>query len=154
MTTIESVEACTINLPLAKPVQIATRQIAGRYYTLVRVRCTDGSMGIGICHSGTRFGGLATEAVRQMFRPLLIGKDPHCTEGLWQAMYKDSLLNGRSGAVMRALSALDIALWDRNARSVGLPLWRYLGAMSEGTIPAYASGGYYGRRRHRGRTSR
>ena len=59
MVTIESVEAATINLPLAQPVQIATRRIAGRFYTLVRVRCSDGSTGIGICHSGTRFGGLA-----------------------------------------------------------------------------------------------
>ncbi|MDE1991826.1 MAG: mandelate racemase/muconate lactonizing enzyme family protein [Rhizobiaceae bacterium] len=145
MITIESVAACTINLPLANPVQIATRRIAGRFYTLVRVRCSDGSEGVGICHSGTRFGGLATAAVREMFRPLLLGQDPHRTEGLWQAMYQDSLLNGRSGAVMRALSAIDIALWDRNARSASLPLWRYLGAVSEGTIPVYASGGYYGR---------
>jgi L-alanine-DL-glutamate epimerase-like enolase superfamily enzyme len=145
MITIQSVEACTISLPLERPVQIATRKIAGRFYTLVRVRCTDGSTGIGICHSGTRYGGLATIAVRELFRPLLVGQDPHRTEGLWDLMYRDSLLNGRSGAVMRALSAIDIALWDRNARSAGLPLWRYLGAVSEGTIPAYASGGYYGR---------
>ncbi len=45
---------------------------------------------------------------------------------------------------MRAISAVDIALWDRNARSVGLPLWRYLGSYQTETVPAYASGGYYG----------
>jgi L-alanine-DL-glutamate epimerase-like enolase superfamily enzyme len=44
---------------------------------------------------------------------------------------------------MRALSAVDIALWDRNARSVNLPLWRYLGAYQSEDVPAYASGGYY-----------
>ncbi|WP_439627121.1 mandelate racemase/muconate lactonizing enzyme family protein [Shinella sp.] len=143
MSVIEAIEACTVNLTLTKPVQLSTRRIEKRCYTLVRIRCTDGSTGIGICHGGTRYGGLATTAVRELFRPLLIGEDAHRTEGLWQAMYQDSLLNGRTGAVMRALSAVDIALWDRNARKSGLPLWRYLGAVSKGTIPTYASGGYY-----------
>ena len=34
------------------------------------------------------------------------------------------------GDVMRALSALDIALWGRNARAAGLPLSRYLGGVA------------------------
>jgi L-alanine-DL-glutamate epimerase-like enolase superfamily enzyme len=44
---------------------------------------------------------------------------------------------------MRAISALDIALWDCNARSVGLPLYKLLGAVVTDSVPAYASGGYY-----------
>jgi L-alanine-DL-glutamate epimerase-like enolase superfamily enzyme len=44
---------------------------------------------------------------------------------------------------MRALSIIDIALWDRNARAAGLPLYKYLGAYAEGGVEAYASGGYY-----------
>jgi L-alanine-DL-glutamate epimerase-like enolase superfamily enzyme len=58
-------------------------------------------------------------------------------------MYQEALLQGRTGAVMRALSALDIALWDHNARAAGLSLARYLGAYYDGAVPAYASGGYY-----------
>ena len=46
-------------------------------------------------------------------------------------------------AVMRALSAIDTAVWDLNARTVKLPLFQYLGAMVEDRVPAYASGGYY-----------
>lgn len=44
---------------------------------------------------------------------------------------------------MRALSAVDIALWDLNARRARLPLWQYLGASDAESVPAYASGGYY-----------
>jgi L-alanine-DL-glutamate epimerase-like enolase superfamily enzyme len=44
---------------------------------------------------------------------------------------------------MRAISALDIALWDLNARRAELPLWRYLGSQTADSVPAYASGGYY-----------
>jgi L-alanine-DL-glutamate epimerase-like enolase superfamily enzyme len=58
-------------------------------------------------------------------------------------MYQDSLLHGRAGSVMRALSIIDNALWDRNARAAGLPLAQYLGASATDSVPAYASGGYY-----------
>ena len=78
-----------------------------------------------------------------MIRPRLLGRDPHGTEAIWHDIYQDTLLNGRAGAVMRALSAVDIALWDRNARAANLPLWRYMGSYQTETVPAYASGGYY-----------
>ncbi len=143
MSTIERVEARTIRIPLAAPVAFSTRKVEARHYTLVRITCGDGTSGIGFCHGGTRYGGLASDAVRELLRPLLIGEDAHRTEGLWQELYQDSLLNGRAGAVMRGLSAVDIALWDRNARAAGLPLWRYLGGFRKETVPAYASGGYY-----------
>ncbi|KAG1529979.1 hypothetical protein G6F50_017628 [Rhizopus delemar] len=44
---------------------------------------------------------------------------------------------------MRALSALDIALWGLTAKTAGLPLHKFLGAVELETVPAYASGGYY-----------
>ncbi len=143
MTTIATVEARTVRVPLATPVAFSTRRIAARHYTIVRLTTTDGVAGFGFCHGGAQFGGLATTAVREMLRPRLIGQDPHCTEALWADMVQDTLLNGRAGAVMRAISAVDIALWDRNARSTGLPLWRYMGSFRTTTVPAYASGGYY-----------
>lgn len=58
-------------------------------------------------------------------------------------MYQESLLHGRAGSVMRAISAIDIALWDRNSRAAGLPLNEYLGSFRAEEVPAYASGGYY-----------
>jgi len=143
MARITTVEACDVRVPLAAPIAFSTRRIEARHYTLVRITTSDGVVGHGFCHSGAKFGGLATLAVRELMRPLLVGRDPHCTEAIWQDIHQDTLLNGRAGAVMRALSAVDIALWDRNARSVGLPLWRYLGSYQTETVPAYASGGYY-----------
>src|SRR5207248_56886 len=62
---------------------------------------------------------------------------------LWEEMYRETLLHGRTGTVMRTISTLDIALWDLNARSAELPLYRYLGYWAKDKVPAYASGGYY-----------
>jgi L-alanine-DL-glutamate epimerase-like enolase superfamily enzyme len=140
---IVSVEARTVSIPLDNPTSFSTRQVLGRDYTVVRVRTSDGHQGIGFCYSGSRGGVLVTHAVRELFKQTLIGQNALRVEGLWQDMYQDSLLHGRAGSAMRALSILDIALWDRNARAAGLPLSQYLGASAKETVPAYASGGYY-----------
>ena len=142
MSRIESVSSCTVRVPLDQVTSFSTRTVDAREYVLVRLR-GDGFEGIGFCYAGSRAGGLVGLAVRELLAPLLIGEDPYRVEGLWQRMYRESLLHGRAGSVMRALSALDIALWDRNARAAGLPLHRYLGANHADTVPAYASGGYY-----------
>ncbi len=140
---ITAVEARTIRVPLDNPTSFATRDVVARDYGVVRVRTSDGLKGIGFCYGGSRGGSLVAHAVRDLFAPMLVGEDPHRTEGHWQAMYQEALLHGRTGSVMRALSIIDVALWDRNARAAGLPLWKYLGAYADDRVPAYASGGYY-----------
>jgi L-alanine-DL-glutamate epimerase-like enolase superfamily enzyme len=142
MTKIASVEAVTVVVPLQTGVAFSTRSVAERNYGLVRITTDDGVTGIGFCYAGHRAGDLVTDAVIELLAPVLIGEDPCLVEWLWQRMYDESLLHGRAGAVMRALSALDIALWDRNARAVSLPLWRYLGGYAKDSVAAYASGGY------------
>jgi L-alanine-DL-glutamate epimerase-like enolase superfamily enzyme len=84
-----------------------------------------------------------SEIVTNLLAPLLRGQDPYRVEGLWSEMYQEALLQGRTGTVMRAISAIDIALWDHNARAAGLPLYKFLGAFASESVAAYASGGYY-----------
>lgn len=143
MAKIVSAEARTVRIPLKQATAFARRQVTGRDYTLVRIRTDDGVEGIGHCYAGHSGGNVVTTAVREMLAPMLIGADPTATELLWARMYQEVLLHGRVGSVMRALSILDTALWDRNARAANLPLYKYLGAAYAGTVPAYASGGYY-----------
>ncbi|PLZ03882.1 racemase [Burkholderia sp. WAC0059] len=142
-TQIVSVEARTVRVPLDHATAFSTRLVHARDYALVRVRTADGVEGIGFCYGGSRAGSLVTHAVRELFAPLLVGQPSLDVEGLWHGMYQESLLQGRAGSVMRALSIVDNALWDRNARAAGLPLSRYLGGTSAERVPAYASGGYY-----------
>lgn len=143
MPIIESVSACIARVPLDNPVTFSTRRVTAREYCLVRIRAADGTEGLGYCYAVNNAGRLLAVAVTDLLAPRLVGQDSHRVEGLWREMYQDALLLGRAGGVMRALSALDIALWDLNARSAGLPLYRYLGAVSLDRVPAYASGGYY-----------
>jgi L-alanine-DL-glutamate epimerase-like enolase superfamily enzyme len=143
MAVIESVSACIARVPLDNPVQFSTRTVNAREYCLVRVRDRDGVEGVGYCYAVNTSGRLLQVAVTDLLAPLLLGQDSWRVEGLWRDMYQEALLQGRAGAVLRALSALDIALWDLNARSVGQPLYKLLGATVLDKVPAYASGGYY-----------
>ncbi|HEX6007405.1 MAG TPA: mandelate racemase/muconate lactonizing enzyme family protein, partial [Burkholderiales bacterium] len=143
MPKIQSVSVCVARVPLDVVTSFATRTVSARDYCLVKVRSTDGVEGIGFCYVGSAGGNIAKVAVEELFARKLIGQDSLRIEGLWQDMYQDSLLQGRSGSVMRAISILDIALWDLNARTARLPLHQYLGAFVMNEVPAYASGGYY-----------
>ncbi len=143
MPTIESVSVCIARVPLAHPVTFSTRQVKAREYCLVRIRSTDGQEGLGYCYAVNTAGRLLAVAVTDLLAPRLIGQESLRIEGLWSELYQEALLLGRAGGVMRALSAIDIALWDLNARSAGLPLHQYLGAAVADRVPAYASGGYY-----------
>ncbi len=140
---IAAVRSCTVRVPLDRPTSFATRQVRARDYLLVELTAEDDHRGIGFAYAGSSAGTLLSEAVQALLAPVLLREDAHRSEWLWQRMYQEGLLQGRTGAVMRALSAIDIALWDRNARAAGLPLYRYLGAYAAETVPAYASGGYY-----------
>ena len=140
---VTSVEAATCVVPLNSGVAISTRAIQERHYTLVRVRTDSGAEGIGFCYGGTRAGQLSTLAVRDLLAPIVLGRDPHQIEAIWDGMFRESLLQGRRGAVLRAISAIDIALWDLVSRDAELPLYQYLGGYADEMVPAYASGGYY-----------
>jgi L-alanine-DL-glutamate epimerase-like enolase superfamily enzyme len=143
MSRIVSVSTCNVRVPLDNTTSFATRTVTARDYCLVKVTSSDGVVGHGFCYVGTAAGSLARIAVRELFAPQLMGEECTRVEGLWEELYREALLHGRAGSVMRALSAIDIALWDLNARSAGEPLYKYLGHSSKDRVPAYASGGYY-----------
>jgi L-alanine-DL-glutamate epimerase-like enolase superfamily enzyme len=79
-----------------------------------------------------------------MLGPVLVGADPHQIERLWRGCYRVINYYGVGGAEMRALSALDIALWDLLGKSAGLPVHSVLGGASRTSVPIYNTCGDYG----------
>ena len=71
----------------------------------------------------------------------LIGEDPIDVERLWHKMWVPKLI-GRRGLTTRAISAIDIGLWDIRAKVAGLPLYKLLGGFRD-RVPTYIAGGYY-----------
>ncbi|HZQ98058.1 MAG TPA: mandelate racemase/muconate lactonizing enzyme family protein, partial [Chloroflexota bacterium] len=71
----------------------------------------------------------------------LIGEDPIDVERLWHKMWVPKLI-GRRGLTTRAISAIDIGLWDIRAKVANLPLYKLLGGYRD-RVPTYVAGGYY-----------
>ncbi|MCS7225302.1 MAG: mandelate racemase/muconate lactonizing enzyme family protein, partial [Armatimonadetes bacterium] len=72
-------------------------------------------------------------------RHLLVGEDPLERERLWRKLYEGTYYFGRRGAVLHALSAVDMALWDIAGKVAGLPIFRLLGAHYRDRVRAYGS---------------
>ena len=70
---------------------------------------------------------------------MLLGEDPRNVEQLWQKLYTGSAMNGRRGAVIHALGALDMALHDLRAKAAGKPCYEFLGGPEKKFITPYAS---------------
>ena len=79
-------------------------------------------------------------AIHDHFGPLLIGRDPSAVERHWQNMFALSDHAGYGGAEMRAISALDMALWDIKGQAADLPVYEMLGGAFRHKIRVYATG--------------
>ena len=92
-------------------------------YLFVEVDTDAGITGLG--ESGA-WGFLeASAAAVETFKRYLIGQDPLRIEHHWQYLYRWSHFRG--AAVMGALSAVDIALWDIAGKHLGVPAYQLLG---------------------------
>jgi L-rhamnonate dehydratase len=103
---------------------------------LVTIADEDGNIGVGSAGFGTR---VAFDAVVEYFGPMLVGRNPFDVEKHWQRMYLSTLNFGRKGAVVSAISAVDIALWDLIGKILNVPVYCLLGGRTKPAIPVYAS---------------
>jgi L-alanine-DL-glutamate epimerase-like enolase superfamily enzyme len=70
---------------------------------------------------------------------MLVGADPLRVEELWERLYVGSAMNGRRGAVINAIGALDIALHDLRGKLLGKPCHAFLGERVRDSVEPYAS---------------
>lgn len=112
---------------------INVRVIPANSFLYVKVYTDEGIEGVG--ESGTwGFLNASAEAV-ESFKTYLIGKDPLQIEHHWQYMYR--CFHFRGAAVMGALSAIDIALWDIAGKYHGVPVYQLLGGRCRDKIRTY-----------------
>ena len=99
-------------------------------------------------HGETYYIPTATAAViHDFFAPRLLGSDAIAIESHWRFLYERITAFGGTGAELRALSAVDLALWDIAAQLLQVPVWRLLGGPVRDVMPVYNScgGPFYGR---------
>lgn len=122
----------------------ASKADGGQDTLLVRVHTDEGLVGIGEVDSSPEVAAAAilapeSNAVVRGLRSLLIGSDPMDTDTVWDRLYRGSIYMGRRGAVIHALSGIDIALWDICGQAMGRPVSSLLGDPMVKDVRVYAS---------------
>jgi L-alanine-DL-glutamate epimerase-like enolase superfamily enzyme len=140
--TITDVVAIALSYPLAQPMADAIHYIPSRLALLVQVHTDEGITGLGEAAAYSAAPSVLAAVVQEELRPILVGDDPFRVERLWQKMYARTHQHGRRGAVLMAMSGVDIALWDIIGQATRTPLYRLLGAYRD-EVQAYASAGFY-----------
>ncbi len=99
----------------------------------VHIHTDAGLIGLG----ETFFGPEAVAAhLHATAAPMLLGQDPFRIERHWHNLYAGPARRS-IGAEARALSAVDLALWDILGQAAGLPLYQLLGGAFRDRIRIY-----------------
>lgn len=132
---IERVETLLIDLPTIRPHQLSMATMNGQTLMLVRVYCSDGTVGVG---EGTTIGGLAYGAespegmklsIDTYFAPLLRGADANRVQAI-MAKLNMAIRDNRF-----AKSAVETALYDALGKRTRLPVSELLGGRLRDSLP-------------------
>lgn len=124
---IERVETFLVDLPTIRPHQLSMATMNGQTLMLVRLYCSDGTVGVG---EGTTIGGLAYGAespegmklaIDTYFAPLLVGADASHVPAIMTKLDK-AIRDNRF-----AKCAVETALFDALGQRTGLPVSQLLG---------------------------
>ncbi|MGI9536481.1 MAG: mandelate racemase/muconate lactonizing enzyme family protein [Desulfocapsaceae bacterium] len=110
----------------------------------------EGLVGLG----ETFFGPQAVEAwIHETAAPLVLGQDPLRVTYLHKKMQGYCGVRG-SGAEMRGVSAIDVALWDLWGKITGQPIYQLLGGLTRDSVRTYNTcAGYQYIRSNKGQLS-
>jgi mannonate dehydratase len=107
----------------------------GRNFVTVKIYTDQGLTGIGDATVNGRELAVVSY-LRDHVIPILIGKDAHRIEDIWQYLYKGAYWR-RGPITMAAISGIDIALWDIKAKAANMPLYQLLGGASREKVMFY-----------------
>ncbi len=130
MSTIASVKATAVNVPMVAPYRFSFGTLASFTTTIVEVTDTDGVVGLGESPHGDQV------AVVEELGRRVVGLAPdalNTAEGRCVAATGFSLWDDPAGE-RRAFGAIEMAMWDLRARRAGVPLCDLLGGRVRDTV--------------------
>lgn len=101
----------------------------------IKIETDEGITGLGECvHGGTQ-----AIAIIQHLRDHLIGRDPMQIDALFEELRRRHVFEGGfAGALITALTGIEIALWDVKGKALGVPIYELLGGKFRDKIRVYA----------------
>jgi D-galactarolactone cycloisomerase len=140
---ISDVRTHVLRSALQQPFAFSQGWVSSRGATLIEVQTDEGVTGWGeaLCQ-GLQPPEIAASAIDHALKSLIVGADPLQPEVLWHRMYHQTRDYGQKGALIGAISGIDIALWDIAGKVRREPVAKLLGGMFRTRVEAYATGFY------------
>jgi L-alanine-DL-glutamate epimerase-like enolase superfamily enzyme len=119
-----------------KITRISTAASVGHcMHVWVKVETDAGVTGMGECVHGEH----EAIAIIRMLEPMLVGRDPFAVDALFEDTRRHFVFQGGSaGAMITALTGIEIALWDLKGKALGVPVYELLGGKFRDRIKVYA----------------
>ena len=136
---VVEVKAVALSFKLENAPRRGSGQPVKKDTVVVKVRTEDGIVGWGEAHHALA-PTVVADLVNQNLAPLVVGESVLAVEDLWQKIYqKQGQTHGPGWSLYKAMSGVDIALWDARGKALGQPVYRLLGG-SRKKVRAYAGG--------------
>lgn len=136
---ITEVKAIALSFRLENAPRRGSGQPVKKDMVIVRVRTEDGIVGYGEAHHALA-PTVVADIVNQNLAPIVVGESAMAVEDIWQKIYqKQGQTHGPGWSLYKAMSGVDIALWDARGKALNQPVYRLLGG-SKKKIRAYAGG--------------
>lgn len=101
----------------------------------VKVETDAGVTGIGECVHG----GVQAIAIINQIAPRFVGRDPFAIDALFEEFRRAYVFDGGfAGALITALTGIEIALWDLKGKALNTPVYELLGGKFRDKIRVYA----------------
>ncbi len=136
---ITQVEAIHLRLP-----NVNERCDGSQDTLVVKVQTDAGVTGVGEVDSSPSVAKAIVDApmshkICRGLAECVKGQDPFEIDRLVHRMYEGTIFFGRHGAVIQAMSGVEIALWDIVGKATGKPVYQLLGGGFRKRFRAYAS---------------
>jgi len=131
-------------IPVRQPGDILAINDSAQDGIIIKVYTDEGIVGYGEVDSAPWVVKAIIESpvshrICQGLANSVVGQDPFNVDSIWEKMYQSSMFYGRRGAVVQAMSGIDIAIWDIIGKALGKPLHKVFGATYRNKVRAYAS---------------
>jgi L-alanine-DL-glutamate epimerase-like enolase superfamily enzyme len=104
------------------------------HWTWLRLTTDNGLVGIGETYPRSE---PEAAVIHSVAKSILLGRDPRDIEQIWTRLYSMFDVQTTGGAEMRALSAIDLALWDLLGKSLNTPVYRLIGGKTNPRVRLY-----------------
>jgi L-alanine-DL-glutamate epimerase-like enolase superfamily enzyme len=134
---ISAVRAHAYKIPTDAPEADGTFEWTSTTLVVVEIEA-GGCTGLGYTYTDASAVPLIRDTLAEVLMREQANRMTELTHRLWRRVRNI----GRSGLCANAISALDFALWDLNAKLLGVPLVQLLGGALRERVQIYGSGGF------------